>query len=97
LRKVSAKTGQLATSEGCGDHFAFGAVLYDSITTDVVPFGDGGRLPIEPFGQVMRADRIVSFHTAAIQGSITVRPAAANALASRDATAKSCAAAIAAI
>ena len=48
-------------------------------------------------GQVMHADRIMSFHTAAVQGAITVRPAAANALTSRDAAAKSCAAAIAAI
>jgi hypothetical protein len=42
-------------------------------------------------GQVMHADRIMSFHTAAVQGAITVRPAAANTLISRDATAKSCA------
>ena len=46
--KASDFGGLRALAEGCGDRFAFGAVLYDS--TDVVPFGD--RLAAVPLSSL---------------------------------------------
>lgn len=63
-------------------------------------FATGGRKNEEPRFTIKGSDIAIEMRkdqTAAVQGSITVRPAAANALVSRDATAKPCAAVIAAI
>jgi hypothetical protein len=72
-------------------------IIFSLSTSACSSFDGASTCAARSMGQLMHADRIMSFHAAAVQGSITVRPAAANALASRDATAKSCAAAIAAI